>query len=116
MPPTTNPPPSPRSPSVDAPSGFAAFQRRDYFSALDGLRAASILLVLLHHVPPLAAPWDTLQANGRYGVSFFFAISGFLICTLFLREERKQGRIALGKFYGRRAVRLLPLYDGALAL
>ena len=95
-----------------------AFQRTSYFTALDCLRAVSILLVLLHHVPPLPAGslWRTLQENGRYGVAFFFAISGFLICTLFLREERRTGRVQLAKFYGRRAVRLLPLYYVVLAL
>jgi hypothetical protein len=56
----------------------------------------------------------TLQENGRYGVGFFFVISGFLICTLFLREEAANGRIQLWKFYGRRALRLLPLYYAAL--
>src|SRR5204863_8282969 len=48
--------------------------------------------------------------------SFFFVISGFLICTLFLRDERKTGKIDLWKFYGRRALRLLPLYYAALLL
>jgi peptidoglycan/LPS O-acetylase OafA/YrhL len=37
-----------------------------------------------------------------------------LICTLFLREEKKTGRIHLWKFYGRRALRLLPLYYAIL--
>src|SRR4051812_22360902 len=98
-------------------ASFAEYQSRDYFGALDGLRAVSILLVLLHHTNRFANPFlATLQENGRYGVSFFFAISGFLICTLFLREERKTGGIALGKFYGRRALRLLPLYYVVLAL
>jgi peptidoglycan/LPS O-acetylase OafA/YrhL len=96
---------------------FPEFQSGHYFTALDGLRAASILLVILHHVPHLTyAPLLNFQDNGRYGVSFFFAISGFLICTLLLRERRKTGGVALGKFYGRRALRLLPLYYLALAL
>jgi peptidoglycan/LPS O-acetylase OafA/YrhL len=94
---------------------FVAFQSTSYFGGLDGLRAVSILLVILHHT----ARWDsnllsTLQHNGRYGVSFFFVISGFLICTLFLREQKKTGKIDLWKFYGRRAVRLLPLYYALL--
>jgi peptidoglycan/LPS O-acetylase OafA/YrhL len=96
---------------------FTDFQASRYLTALDGLRAISILLVILHHVAHLPyAAMLTLQDNGRYGVSFFFVISGFLICTLFLREARNTGGIALGKFYGRRALRLLPLYYVALAL
>ncbi len=97
---------------------FTTFRRRSYFGALDGLRAVSILLVLLHHAPGLSAGnrLATLQENGRYGVGFFFVISGFLICTLFLREEHQTGGINLWKFYGRRALRLLPLYYAALAI
>ena len=84
---------------------------------LDGWRAVSILMVLLFHAKPLE--WSFLhifQGNGRYGVSFFFAISGFLITTLFLREERNSGQIDLWKFYGRRTVRLLPLYYAVLMM
>ena len=103
--------------SVSSTQEFDAFQANSYFNALDGLRAISILMVLLHHVPRFQHHLiHTLQENGRYGVSFFFVISGFLICTLFLREERKTGKIDLWKFYGRRALRLLPLYYAALLL
>jgi peptidoglycan/LPS O-acetylase OafA/YrhL len=91
---------------------FESYRHRSYFGALDGLRGVSILLVLLHHATlfPGNRLMETLRENGRYGVAFFFAISGFLICTLFLHEEEKIGRINLWKFYGRRTLRLLPLY------
>ena len=102
-----------------AGEAYADFQKRSYFAPLDGLRAVSILLVLLYHSPRL--PHDSaiyllrrLQENGRYGVGIFFLISGFLICTLLLREQSSTGRIALWKFYGRRALRLLPLYYALL--
>jgi len=97
---------------------FGAFKTSSYFNALDGLRALSILMVLFHHVTKYPARdfLHTLQENGRYGVAFFFVISGFLICTLLLREEEKTGRIDLWKFYGRRALRLLPLYYAVLLL
>ncbi|HZI30784.1 MAG TPA: acyltransferase [Candidatus Binatia bacterium] len=106
-----------KNPSGDRQS-CDAFKSRTYFNALDGLRAVSILMVLFHHVTKYPAQhWlQTLQENGRYGVAFFFVISGFLICTLFLREEEGNGRIDLWKFYGRRALRLLPLYYAALLL
>lgn len=95
---------------------FDTFQATPYFPALDGLRAWAILLVLFHHVP-LFAPgfWHDVQQNGRYGVSFFFAVSGFLICTLLLREKDRTGRVQWRKFYARRALRLLPLYYVTLA-
>ncbi|HSY16748.1 MAG TPA: acyltransferase [Candidatus Acidoferrales bacterium] len=97
---------------------FDDFKAGAYFEALDGLRAISILLVLLHHVPRFSGPQflNTLQENGRYGVAFFFVISGFLIGTLLLREQEKNGKIDLWKFYGRRSLRLLPLYYAALLL
>jgi peptidoglycan/LPS O-acetylase OafA/YrhL len=102
-----------------APSGIIGFQNfraSSYFNALDGLRAIAIFMVLAHHVPryPDGHPLLQFQENGRYGVAFFFVISGFLICTLFLREEQKNGRIDFRRFYARRAIRLLPLYYAAL--
>jgi len=104
--------------SSRAVEGFGEFRRSSYFSALDGLRALSIFLVLLHHSPGVqkSSFFWTLQENGRYGVGFFFVISGFLICTLFLREESKYGKIDLRKFYSRRFLRLLPLYYAVLLL
>ncbi|WP_245877691.1 acyltransferase family protein, partial [Streptomyces glaucescens] len=47
-------------------------------------------------------------AGGYIGVDVFFVISGFLITSLMLREWSREGRIALGRFYARRALRLLP--------
>lgn len=88
-----------------------AFSARPHFENLDGLRGLSILLVLLHHTTDIAHEGlRGLQRNAALGVPIFFAISGFLITTLLLREERDNGRISLPKFFGRRAVRLLPLY------
>lgn len=97
---------------------FEAFQARSYFSGLDGLRAISILLVLFAHLPAWmpGGPMLMLQKNGRYGVSLFFVISGFLISTLLLREQEQTAKIDFGKFYARRALRLLPLYYAALLL
>jgi peptidoglycan/LPS O-acetylase OafA/YrhL len=98
-------------------SALLGWSRRRQIPNLDALRGISILWVFLHHVPAL--PWSfarAFQENGRHGVSFFFVISGFLICTLFLREERHTGQIALLKFYGRRVLRLMPLYYIVLLL
>jgi peptidoglycan/LPS O-acetylase OafA/YrhL len=98
------------------PLSFDAYRETHYFTALDGLRALAILLVLMHHGQRSEGWAAVLADNGRYGVSLFFIISGFLIGTLLLRELRSNGRIALGRFYGRRALRLLPLYYAVLAL
>jgi peptidoglycan/LPS O-acetylase OafA/YrhL len=94
---------------------YRDFLASTFFYNLDWLRGISILLVLFHHVPVLGeSMFRTLQMNGRYGVALFFSISGFLICSLLLREERKNGRINLIHFYIRRSLRLFPLYYAVL--
>jgi len=52
--------------------------------------------------------------NGALGVTMFFGISGFLITTLLLREEDREGRVSLKNFYIRRMFRIVPLYFIAL--
>jgi peptidoglycan/LPS O-acetylase OafA/YrhL len=57
-----------------------------------------------------------LAARGGLGVDLFFGISGFLITTLLLREHTRHGVVSLRKFYGRRALRIFPLYYTVLGL
>jgi len=70
--------------------------------SLDGVRGMAIVFVLLSHLQNLP-----LQ-GGFIGVDLFFVLSGFLITTLLLEEERDRGDIRLRDFYARRALRLLP--------
>ncbi|MDR7112867.1 peptidoglycan/LPS O-acetylase OafA/YrhL [Microbacterium trichothecenolyticum] len=73
------------------------------FAGLDGMRAIAVLLVVVYHLfPPAVLP------GGFVGVDVFFVISGFLITSLLLREQLSTGRVALGRFWQRRARRLLP--------
>ncbi len=82
------------------------------FGSLDGLRCLSIFGVLWHHS---GFHYDFLLLNrGEVGVELFFAISGFLITTLMIRERRKYGQISLRKFYMRRSLRIFPLYYAVL--
>ncbi|MBK5218742.1 MAG: acyltransferase [Thermoleophilia bacterium] len=46
--------------------------------------------------------------GGFLGVDLFFVISGYLITSLLLREFRSGGHVKLGRFWLRRARRLLP--------
>ncbi|MFJ5778754.1 acyltransferase family protein [Streptomyces sp. NPDC093094] len=69
---------------------------------IQGLRTVAVSLVAFSHAGV------TQVAGGYIGVDVFFVISGFLITSLMLREHRREGRIALGRFYARRALRLLP--------
>jgi peptidoglycan/LPS O-acetylase OafA/YrhL len=83
-----------------------------HFASLDGLRCLSILPVIWHHATP--RPLPGIGGKGPAGVDLFFCISGFLITTLLLRERARTGSIALGNFYARRALRILPLYYALL--
>jgi peptidoglycan/LPS O-acetylase OafA/YrhL len=49
-------------------------------------------------------------------VQIFFVLSGFLITTLMLREVERTGRVVLGQFYLRRALRIIPVYATYLFL
>lgn len=71
-------------------------------NGLDGLRAIAVLAVLVYHLHTGLLP------GGFLGVDVFFVVSGFLITTLLLREFSGTGRILLGRFWLRRARRLLP--------
>ena len=77
-------------------------KRQQRLGGLDGLRAIAVGLVLVYHLFP------PLMPGGFLGVDVFFAISGFLIATLLMREHDSKGRINLADFWRRRARRLLP--------
>lgn len=76
--------------------------QRGRFSGLDGLRALSVLAVVVYHLFPGILP------GGFIGVDVFFVISGFLITSLLMRERTSTGRIDLRRFWIRRGRRLLP--------
>ena len=73
-----------------------------YQPSLDGVRAVSVVGVLLYH-----AGFSWMQ-GGFFGVEVFFVVSGFLITSLLLDERERTGRVSLGQFWLRRARRLLP--------
>lgn len=72
----------------------------NYRPDIDGLRAVSILLVLLYHL-------ESFVEGGYVGVDVFFVISGYLITSI-LCHEAADGSYSLGNFYERRARRILP--------
>src|SRR5215218_4819433 len=72
-----------------------------YVPGLDGLRAISVIAVLLYHAD---MPW----LNGGFlGVEVFFVISGYLITLLLTTEHERTSTISLKAFWLRRARRLL---------
>lgn len=80
-----------------------------YQPGLDGLRAISVIAVVLFHA---GFPW---MRGGFFGVEVFFVVSGYLITSLLLDEREKQQRISLEQFWMRRARRLLPALLAMLA-
>ncbi len=92
---------------TEPPTAFiqtASIQRPRHIPSLDGLRALSVLLVivlhtLLRHSLYKFIPFPLrLLGNGALGVFIFFVISGYLITTLLLREQDKTHRHQPEKF------------------
>lgn len=81
-----------------------------YRPDIQGLRALSVILVLVFHVFPAALP------GGYVGVDVFFVISGFLITNILLKDGETHGRIRFGHFYLRRIRRLAPAATVTLAV
>lgn len=102
--------------------------RTPRLAELDGWRAVSVLLVILHHIGgyqhnAVVSRSSFLDLRVRYlgplGVKIFFVISGFVICRLLILEESRYGSVSLKGFYYRRIFRILPpfyIYLAALSL
>jgi peptidoglycan/LPS O-acetylase OafA/YrhL len=77
-------------------------KERFYIPSLDGIRGLAVMLVFVSHcglgqVVP-----------GGLGVTIFFFLSGYLITSLLRVEYEQTSRIALRRFWVRRALRILP--------
>lgn len=86
---------------------------------LDTLRALAVTLVVLHHYVLFVSRADTfgwIGEVGWIGVDLFFALSGYLIGNQIFAAMRSQGEFSLARFYGRRALRTLPVFYAMLAL
>ncbi|MDI9319744.1 MAG: acyltransferase [Phycisphaerales bacterium] len=92
------------------------------YPSINGLRAISIILVILHHLSiqehffsgteniKWLFPLTSFLQDGHLGVNVFFVISGFLITSLMLHEETRTNTISLKNFYIRRTLRIFPAY------
>jgi len=84
--------------------------------ALDGLRAVAALMVVMTHAAFLTGFGSTtglfgrLLGRGDFGVSLFFALSGFLLYRLLLHELERTGRIGALGYFLRRFARVIPAY------
>jgi peptidoglycan/LPS O-acetylase OafA/YrhL len=89
--------------------------REKHFPALDGLRGLAALMVVAYHSPFsyyltnfFDKAWFRTTSSLWVGVDLFFVLSGFLITNILLdtRTSPKYFRA----FYGRRILRIFPLY------
>lgn len=93
--------------------------------ALDGLRAVAALSIVVFHTMLFLQleyqPWSQAINHGWYylstGVNLFFVLSGFLLFLPYVRAMLDGERLpAAGRFYRRRALRILPAYWVCLAI
>lgn len=102
-------------------------RRQAYIPTLDGWRALAIALVLGAHSVAALSGSGTLAGRAlaalfghvSFGVDIFFALSGYLICTMLLNERERTGYLNLPNFYVRRVFRIFPpilVYLSTLAL
>lgn len=78
------------------------------FPGLDGLRTLAVFLVILSH--------QYIWELGWVGVQLFFVLSGYLITGILYRARSSSLSTYLRIFYGRRVLRIFPLYYAYLAV
>lgn len=95
-----------------------------YQPEIDGLRFLAIGFVIFGHLMErmtrVVEATRPLQEADRFfiqlppwaptGVMLFFAISGFILASHFIRQQRKGGEFQLGPYFMRRATRIVPPY------
>ena len=87
-----------------------------YIPELQGLRGIAVLAVVLYHSHPrFEGTWFYhVSLWGWAGVNLFFVLSGFLITSILLEARGKPHYFR--NFYGRRALRIWPVYLLVLAI
>ena len=99
-----------------AAGGKVSAQKLSHLLALDGVRGVAALMVMIFHYWQgkgfdrlgIPAGISKVAVFGQTGVDLFFVLSGFLI-TRILISSREQP-CYFRNFYGRRVLRILPLY------
>lgn len=80
------------------------------YGHIDAMRALAVLLVVVAH-----AGLGHIVPGGS-GVTIFFAISGFIITHLVLKEHARTGGFNVGRFYLRRLLKLAPPFVVIIAV
>ncbi len=93
------------------------FQDRQRQPGLDLLRAVAIIVVVIYHAGIMGFPLtNRIHRWGWIGVDLFFVLSGYLIGGQLLAEVARNERLNFGRFYARRALRIMPAYFVVLAI
>jgi peptidoglycan/LPS O-acetylase OafA/YrhL len=74
------------------------------YTGLDGLRGLAMMMVIFIHLHLVGIGW--------IGLSSFFVLSGFLITKVLLSDRKKSNSFGayMRRFYGRRSLRIFPIY------
>jgi peptidoglycan/LPS O-acetylase OafA/YrhL len=89
---------------------------KTHIKELDGLRGIAALMIIFFHFfvrydgtgDPLLAIICKVTKFGQTGVSLFFVLSGFLITRILLKTKSQENYFK--NFFGRRVLRIFPLY------
>jgi peptidoglycan/LPS O-acetylase OafA/YrhL len=93
------------------------FQDRERQPGLDLLRALAIIVVVIYHAGIMGFPMPgRVHRFGWIGVDLFFVLSGYLIGGQLLAPLARDQSIKLGRFFARRALRIMPAYFVVLAI
>ena len=93
------------------------FQNRARQPGLDLLRALAILVVVVYHAALFGFKLPgRIDRFGWIGVDLFFVLSGYLIGGQLLAPLARDQPIKLGRFFTRRAFRIMPAYFVVLAI
>ncbi len=93
------------------------FRNRERQPGLDLLRALAIIVVVIYHAALFGFKLPgRVDRFGWIGVDLFFVLSGYLIGGQLLAPLARDQRINLGRFFTRRALRIMPAYFVVLAI
>ena len=93
------------------------FSDRERQPGLDLLRALAIIVVVIYHGALFGFKLPgRVDRFGWIGVDLFFVLSGYLIGGQLLAPLARDQRMNLGRFFARRALRIMPAYFVVLAI